>query len=199
LTKSSTGSQRPRARGPRCLAYRIRSAWKATRTARLNTLRGLLRELGLPIPQGARRAVPAVHALLGDADSGVPEPLRPPLLATAEEIRDLEARVREVARALEAIAARSELVGRLQTIPGVGLLSATALVAFVDDLGRFHSGRHFASYLGLAPRERSSGLQRRLGRISRRGDPYLRMLLIHGARSVLLLLPVIERDPPFGH
>jgi transposase len=68
----------------------------------------------------------------------------------------------------------------------VGLLTATALAAFVGDVQRFPSGRHFASYLGLTPRESSSGLRRRLGAISKRGDPYLRMLLIHGARSVLL-------------
>ena len=67
----------------------------------------------------------------------------------------------------------------------MGLLTATALVAFVGDARRFASGRYFASYLGLTPRESSSGLKRRLGRISKRGDPYLRMLLIHGARSVL--------------
>lgn len=177
--------------------HRLRSAWMATRTARLNTLRGLLRELGHPIPQGSRRVVPAVHALVEDADSGVPEALRPILLAAVQEIRELEARVRETERTLEAIAGRSELVARLRTIPGVGLLSSTALVAFVGDLRRFASGRHFASYLGLVPRERSSGLQRRLGRISKRGDPYLRMLLIHGARSVLLhakRTPEAQRD-----
>ena len=95
---------------------RMRSAWMATRTARLNTLRGLLRELGLPTPQGSRRVVPAVHALLGDADAGVPEALRPLLLAAAEEVRELEARVREAERTLEAIAGRSELVGRLRAV-----------------------------------------------------------------------------------
>ena len=72
------------------------------------------------------------------------------------------------------------------TIPGIGLLIATALVAFVGDIRRFPSGRHFASYLGLTPRESSSALRRRLGSISKRGDVYLRTLLIHGARSVLL-------------
>ena len=73
----------------------------------------------------------------------------------------------------------------MQSIPGIGLLTATALVAFIGSIQRFPSGRHFASYLGLTPREYSSGLKRRLGRISKRGDSYLRMLLIHGARSVL--------------
>src|SRR5256712_9644955 len=82
--------------------------------------------------------------------------------------------------------AREHLVAtQLQTIPGIGGLTATALVATVGDVARFASGRHFASYLGLTPREHSSALRRRLGAISKRGDPYLRMLLIHGARSVL--------------
>ena len=72
------------------------------------------------------------------------------------------------------------------TIPGIGLLTATALVAFVGDIRRFPPARHFASWLGLTAREYSSGLKRYLGRISKRGDGYLRTLLIHGARSVLL-------------
>jgi transposase len=84
------------------------------------------------------------------------------------------------------MARESEILVRLRTVPGVGLLTATALVAFVGDVQRFPSGRHFASYLGLTPRESSSGLRRHLGAISKRGDPYLRMLLIHGARAVLL-------------
>jgi transposase len=166
--------------------HRLRSAWMATRTARLNTLRGLLRELGFVIPVGARQVVPHVMALVADIDSGVPEVLREVLAEAAREVRALEARVREVERALEAISRASAAVERLRTVPGIGLLTATALVAFVGDVHRFPSGRRFASYLGLTPRESSSGLRRRLGAISKRGDPYLRMRLIHGARSVLL-------------
>ena len=74
---------------------------------------------------------------------------------------------------------------RLRSVPGVGLLISTALVAIVGDARRFPSGRHFASYLGLTPREHSSGMRRHLGAISKRGDVYLRMLLIHGARATL--------------
>jgi transposase len=166
--------------------HRLRSAWMATRTARLNTLRGLLRELGFSIPVGARQVLPHVGALVSDAGSGLPDALRPVLAEATREIRELEARVREVERSLEAMARASDAIVRLRTIPGVGLLTATALGAFVGDVQRFPSGRHFASYLGLTPRESSSGLRRRLGAISKRGDPYLRMLLIHGARSVLL-------------
>ena len=166
--------------------HRLRSAWMATRTARLNTLRGLLRELGFSIPIGARQVLPHVGALVANADSGLPGALRPVLAEAAREVRELEARVHEVERSLETMARASELLVRLRTIPGVGLLTATALVASVGDVQRFPSGRHFASYLGLTPRESSSGLRRRLGAISKRGDPYLRMLLIHGARSVIL-------------
>jgi len=166
--------------------HRMRSAWMATRTARLNTLRGLLRELGYSIPVGARQVVPQVWVLVSDADSGLPDALRPVLAEAAREIGEIEARLRGVERSLEAMARASDVLVRLRTIPGIGLLTATALLAFVGDVRRFPSGRRFASYLGLTPRESSSGLRRRLGGISKRGDPYLRMLLIHGARSVLL-------------
>jgi transposase len=166
--------------------HRLRSAWMATRTARMNGLRGLLRELGIVIPIGARQVVPHVEAALCDADSGVPEGLRPMLFEATREIRELEARIRTVERQLEQLVKASDLMVRLCTIPGVGLLTATAFVAFVGDVARFRSGRRLASYLGLTPRESSSGGRRHLGRIGKRGDPYLRMLLIHGARSVLM-------------
>lgn len=165
--------------------HRMRSTWMSTRIARLNTLRGLLRELGLFIPVGARHVVPEVWRLVSEADSPLPETLRPALAEAAREIAELETRIQTLERQLEVLARESALVTRLRTIPGVGLLTATALVAFLGDVSRFPSGRHLASYLGLTPRETSSGSTRRLGRISKRGDPYLRTLLIHGARAVL--------------
>lgn len=165
--------------------HRLRSAWVAERTAKLNTLRGLLRELGIFIPVGARAVVPHTWAALEDAESGVPDALRGSLAAVCDEIRALDERIKQVERELDALAAQSPLLARLRSIPGVGLMTSTALVATVGDAQRFPSGRHFASYLGLTPREYSSGGRRRLGRISKRGDSYLRMLLIHGARAVL--------------
>jgi len=165
--------------------HRLRTTWLATRTARLNTVRGLLREFGVLIPTGAHHVVPHVQMLLGDADSALPGLLRPALAEAAQEIREIETRIRAVDRQLEHLAREHLVATQLQTIPGIGVLTATALVATVGDVARFASGRHFASYLGLTPREHSSALRRRLGAISKRGDPYLRMLLIHGARSVL--------------
>ena len=164
--------------------HRLRSTWLATRTARLNAVRGLLREFGITIPVGPRRVRPTVAALLADA-AALPAALRPALHSALDEIRELEARLRTVERQIAAVAVSTPAVQSLRSIPGVGLLTSTALVAFVGDARRFPSARHFASYLGLTPREHSSGLRRRLGAISKRGDPYLRMLLIHGARSVL--------------
>jgi transposase len=166
--------------------HRLRSGWMTERTARLNALRGLLRELGVFIPVGARQVVPAAWALIEDADADLPEALRPIFAEACLEIREIETRIKQVERQLEAIAEQLPAVEHLRTIPGIGLLIATALVAFIGDIRRFPSGRHFASYLGLTPREYSSGLKRHLGRISKRGDGYLRTLLIHGARSVLV-------------
>lgn len=166
--------------------HRLRSGWMLERTARLNALRGLLRELGVFIPVGSREVVPAAWSLIEDADSSLPDALRPIFAEACREIRDIEARVHLVERQLASIAEQLPAVEHLQTIPGVGLLTSTALVGFIGDIQRFPSGRHFASYLGLTPREYSSGLKRNLGRISKRGDGYLRTLLIHGARSVLV-------------
>lgn len=171
-----------------CLAFlhRFRSAWMQTRTARLNTLRGVLRELGMTIPLGAARVVPAVWSTLEDADSPLPESLRPFLAALCGEIRSCEENIRRTEQQLERLGRRNPAVEHLLSVPGIGRLTATAFVAFVGDVRRFPSGRRFASYLGLVPKEHSSGDTRRLGRISKRGDTYLRMLLVHGARAVLL-------------
>ena len=147
---------------------------------------GLLRELGLFIPVGPRQVVPLVWAYIEDADSALPDSLRPVFAEACQEIRDIEARIKLVEGKLKVLADQLPPVAYLLTIPGIGLLTATALVAFIGDVRRFPSGRHLASYLGLTPREYSSGLKRYLGRISKRGDGYLRTLLIHGARSVLL-------------
>jgi transposase len=165
--------------------HRLRSAWVAERTARLNTIRGLLRELGVFIPVGARKVIPEVWAHLEDADSAIPDAVRPFLAEACEDVRDMERRIALVERQLEALAEQTPAIQRLLTVPGIGLLTATALFAFVVDVQRFPSARHLASYLGLTPRERSSGNTRRLGAITKKGDVYLRTPLVHGARSVL--------------
>jgi transposase len=165
--------------------HRYRSAYLAQRTARINTTRGVLREIGIAIPQGAHHVVTTVRALTVDPESTVPRALRPTLQEACTEILQLETRIHDIERQITSLTRDDPVVQRLRTIPGIGLLTATALIAFVGNIQRFPSGRHFASYLGLTPREHSSGLIRRLGSISKRGDPYLRMLFVHGARAVL--------------
>jgi len=167
-----------------CLAslHRLRSGYVRSRTARLNAIRGLLREYGISIAVGARHVVPAVYTLKPEE---IPAPLRAGLDDAVQEIRALEERIESIELNLEALVRQTPLAQRLLTVPGIGLVTATALTGLVGDFRRFASGRCFASYLGLVPKEHSSGAKRRLGHISKRGDTYLRMLLIHGARMVL--------------
>jgi len=165
--------------------HRIRRQWMMTRTARINVLHGLLGEQGLAIPTGPRRILAHVAAVLEDADAPMPAPLRRALADITDEIRTLEAHVASIDHELEAAAADDAVIGHLRTVPGAGLLTTTALVATVGHIHSFRRARHFASWLGLTPREHSSGHRRRLGAITKQGDAYLRSLLTHGARAVL--------------
>ena len=164
--------------------HRARAGWMLTRTARLNALRGILRELGVCIPLGASQVLPGLLKAIGE--DHVPEGLKPQLLAVAEELGELDRRILDCERQLERIGKQTVGVEWLRSVPGIGPLTSTALAATIVDPARFRSGRRMAAFIGLVPRERSSGNQRHLGSITKRGDPYLRTLLIHGARSVLL-------------
>jgi transposase len=166
--------------------HRMRDQWMATRTARINALRGFLREHGIDLASGPRRVVAEVWQVLEDADAPVPDRLRRTLALLVAEIRSLEAHVAGVEHDLRAIADQDPVIQRLQTVPGVGLLTSTALVGTVAHIHGFRRARFFASWLGLTPREHSSGARRRLGAITKQGDVYLRCLLTHGARAVLL-------------
>src|SRR5262249_8876637 len=165
--------------------HRMRSTWLATRTSRINTIRGLLREFGIVIPVGAQHVVPQVRGVLASSPD-VPDVRRTSLSQACEEIQALAMQIRAVERQLIVLARNRDDLTLLQTIPGIGVLTATALVALVGDIHRFRSSREFASFLGLTPKEDSSGDRRRLGAIRKQGDIYVRMLLIHGARSILL-------------
>jgi transposase len=166
--------------------HRVREQWMTTRTARINTLRGILREHGVLLPVGARAAVQAMPTLLEKAATTLPLHLRTVLTDVHAEIRALETRIAAVEHELRGLADADPVVARLLTIPGIGVLTATALVGSVGHVHAFRRARQFASWLGLTPREHSSGTRRRLGGISKRGDVYLRCLLTHGARAVLV-------------
>jgi transposase len=165
--------------------HRIRDQWMTTRTARINTIRGLLREQGILLPAGAGPAVRAIPALLEEAEAPLSPQLRRMIALIYEEIRQLEDCIGRLERELRAVADADPVATRLREIPGIGLLTATALVGTVGHIHAFRRARQFASWLGLTPREYSSGARRRLGGISKRGDVYLRCLLTHGARAVL--------------
>jgi len=174
--------------------HRVRSAWMMTRTSRINSLRGYCREFGIVIAEGSRLGLEQIGRVLADPASGIPMMLREPMKLLLEEVRLLEARIAQLERELTAAARASEPCTTLLSIPGVGLLTATALVAATGgSVAHFQDARHFASWFGLTPKEHSSGSYRHLGRISKRGDKYLRMLLTHGARSVLRAAAVAGR------
>lgn len=165
--------------------HRLRTQWMRTRTQRINALRGICREFGLIAPVGALRGIAALTALV--AGEGLPVLVRAPMQLALEDIREIQLRIAQLERQLTEIARQSTACRLLMTIPGIGLLTATALVAAVGvDVSHFRSARHFASWFGLVPKEHSSGSTRKLGRITKAGDRYLRTLLTHGARSVLL-------------
>jgi len=179
-----------------CALHRIRAQWMASRTARINALRGLLREQGIIIAAGAHTVRARVPELIEDAQTPIPRPLRHGLWLLYQELAALEERIADLERELRDYARQQPVVAQLKSIPGIGLLTATALHAQVGDIRSFAKGRHFASWLGLTPREYSSGQHRYLGRISKRGDTYLRCLLVHGARAVLLAAQRAQRTRP---
>ena len=165
--------------------HRLREHLKRERTATINLLRGVLREFGIVIAQGAARVSAQVRDALEDGDNDLPMPLRHSLGEQLQRLLHIQADMRAIEQRLDEYAQRDVAVQRYQRVPGVGLLTATALRAGAGDLARFRSGRQLSAWLGLTPREHSSGQQRRLGRMTKRGDAYLRTLFIHGARAVL--------------
>jgi len=165
--------------------HRARSLLMGQRNAQINQLRAFLLERGLAIPRGVaalRRLLPEV---LEDADNELSDRLRALVAQLWQQVSELEARITTLNAEIEAIAAADGACQRLLSIPGIGVLTATALVAAVGDAKQFRCGRELAAFLGLVPRQYSTGGKPRLLGISKRGNTYLRMLLIHGARALL--------------
>lgn len=176
--------------------HRFRSRWQEGRTARINGLRGSLREFGIDIAKGAERGIAEINEALQLADNGLPDALRPLIAQVLKEIEDIEEQVKSTDRSLKALTQEDAVVQRMRTIPGVGLIVSTGMRAAIPDIQRFSSGRHVSSWLGITAREYSSGETRRLGKISKQGDVYLRTQLIHGARSVLFSAKTAQKKRP---
>jgi transposase len=165
--------------------HRIRAMKMKQRTAIINQTRGLLAEYGIVItksPAALRKAIPG---LLEDADNGLSFDFRLLLDALYDDLCALEIRIAELTRLIERQVRASPEARRLLEIPGIGPLTASAMITTIGDARQFRNGRQMAAFLGLVPRQHSSGgKHKRLG-IHKRGDSYLRGLLVHGARSVL--------------
>jgi transposase len=162
----------------------IREQWKKTRVQRINGLRGCLRELGFAIPLGVSSV--HKHAIAILEDDGIPPALKSAFAGLLDEINRLEESMKQCERDLKLLTKNNDAVQRLQEVPAIGLMTSTAMVTSIGTPHRFSNGRKLASWLGLTPREHSSGNSRSLGRITKQGNGYIRCLLTHGARSVLV-------------
>jgi transposase len=161
--------------------HRVRQGFVAERTAIINRMRSLLAEFGIVIAQGANRA----RCDAAEHFDQLPHLVVRAVKDLLEHLRGLDARVSQYDRELMQLARENDAAQRLQSIPGVGPLTASAIVASVGNGAEFRNGRQFAAWLGLVPRQHSTGGKTRLGHITKSGDTYLRMLLVLGARSML--------------
>jgi transposase len=167
------------------MLHRARALLVSQRTALICALRGHMAEFGVVAPVGPRNVEPLLAVLADEADTRLPSLARAALRPLARRMAMLRLEIDRLDRRLLKWHRASEVSRRLATIPGVGMITATALAATIGDPAMFRSGREFAAFLGLVPRQSSSGGKERLGRISKMGDRYLRSLLVVGATAVL--------------
>jgi Transposase and inactivated derivatives len=165
--------------------HRIRSTLVQQRTAKVNQIRGLLAEYGIVIERRVDKLRKALPLLLEDAENGLSLDFRLLLQSLQQDLIALDDRSDEMDKKIRQLAGSNATAKRLQQIPGIGPVTATALVCAIGDGKQFKRGRDLAAWPGLTPRQHSSGGKDCLLGISKRGDAYLRTLLIHGARSVL--------------
>ena len=168
------------------MLHRARELLVRQRTMLINALRGHCGEFGIVVAQGASKVAELIAMIEDPEDERLPALAHEALGSLVGQLRTSQAQIAGLEKKLMAWHRANEASRRLETIPGVGVITATALVATIGDASQFHSGRQLAAWLGLVPRQYSSGGKERLGRISKRGDGYLRKLLVHGARTVLL-------------
>ncbi|HUB49907.1 MAG TPA: IS110 family transposase [Acetobacteraceae bacterium] len=165
--------------------HRVRDLLVRQRTMLINALRGHMAEFGIIAPQGARRVGELVALLMDQNETVLPALARQALRPLAAELQALEQRIAQAEAAIMAGHKQNEASRRLAAIPGVGPITASAIVATVGDASQFRSARHFAAWIGLVPKQNSSGGKQRQGGISKQGNPYLRRLLVIGATAVI--------------
>jgi transposase len=165
--------------------HRARSGFIKSRTAQANQIRGLLGEYGIVIPQGIVHVAKRIPQIIENAENELPGMFRELLLRLRSYLLELNCQIEELDRQINNWHRNNEDSQRLAQIPGVGVLTASALVASIGDAKSFKNGRELAAWLGLVPRQHSSGGRPLLLGISKRGDAYLRTLMVHGARSIV--------------
>lgn len=170
----------------RAVLFRARERLVHQRTELVNALRGVLYEYGVIVPQGIAQ-LKRVEAILGAENNDLPEIVREECCDLLAQIAEKTARITTKTKTVKELAAQADTARRLQTMPGVGPLTALAVEAFAPDMTSFRRGRDFAAWLGLVPRQFSSGGKERLGRVSKAGQADIRRLLIVGAMSRLNL------------
>jgi transposase len=165
--------------------HRVRQGLVRARTAQANQIRGLLSEFGLILPQGIAYLYQRVPVLLDDANEQLPGAFRELVQRLLGHLKELDRQVGEMEVQIQTWHRSNALSRKLEKLPGIGPITASALVASIGDAKNFTNGRQLAAWLGLVPKQHSSGGKTNLQGISKRGDTYLRTLLIHGARAVI--------------
>ncbi len=165
--------------------HRARQGFVKARTAQGNQMRGLLSEFGIVISQGIHSIAKRMPDILEDAENGLPGTMRRLLERLNDHLKELDRQANEFEQQIVQWHKESELSRKLETIPGIGPITASAIVATVGNAIEFKNGRQLAAWMGLVPRQHSSGGKQNLLGISKCGDTYLRTLLIHGARAVI--------------
>jgi len=165
--------------------HRVRQGFVKARTAQANQIRGLLAEFGIVVPQGLSHISARVPELIEDASNELPGTFRVLVQRLLDHLKELDSQVDELEAQIKQSHRNSEMSRKLEKIPGIGPITASALVATVGDARTFENGRQLAAWMGLVPAQSSSGGKTNLLGMSKRGDTYLRTLLIHGARSAV--------------
>lgn len=165
--------------------HRARQGFVKARTAQANQIRGLLSEFGIIIPQGIESVMKQIPEILEDGENDLPGALRHLISRLTENLKEMDRQVNELEKQINLWHRQNEASRKLADIPGIGPITASAIIATVGKAQEFKSGRQLAAWMGLVPRQESSGGKQILLGISKRGDTYLRTLMIHGARSVI--------------
>jgi len=177
--------------------HRIREGFVEERTSVANRIRGLLGEFGITLPKGVRYVRSGRSRIFESDKNELPVSFRCLMQRLFNHFDQIDTQIKEIEQDIQTECQENEACRRLVSIPGIGPITATALVATVGNACEFENGRHLAAWLGLVPRQHSTGGKPRLLGISKRGDGYIRRMLIHGARAVIRFAPTKEKPDPW--